>query len=78
MKLTRLKFFLWQLISTNYKLDYTTLSMLYALDHYHANMSNFPGRLPTISQVSENKSSTTLVPNLTSVFSLPRKEETTT
>lgn len=37
--------FLWQLISTNYKLDYTTLSMLYALDHYHAKMSNFPGRL---------------------------------
>lgn len=50
--------------------------MLYALDHYHANMSNFPGRLSTISQVSENGSSTPLVPNLTSGFySLERKKQ---
>lgn len=66
----------WQLISTNYKLDYTNLSMLYALDHYHANMSNFPGRLSAISQVSENGSSTPLVPNLTRGFhSLERKKQ---
>lgn len=50
--------------------------MLYALDHYHANMSNFPGRLSAISQVSENGSSTPLVPHLTSGFhSLERKKQ---
>ena len=53
-----------------------TLYVLYALDHYHANMSNSPGRLSAISQVSENGSSTPLVPNLTSGFySLERKKQ---